>query len=249
MVTWDPAAFTLSPMLSPGAIFLSGRSLELNRSINLLNVYGPCIGRKDFWQRLDDLGLLAAENLILAGDLNLTTCNNEFWGVSALADPLSSFFQQLFYKNGLIDLKPPEILPTWRNGRLGSAHISKRLDRFLIAESLLLPSYSSRSWNILPFFSDHSSICLQIGEGRGAKGYPFKFNAQWLKEPSFIKLVNSVWSDGSLVIPGDAQGNLFRKLRHLKSLSIIWLKDKKDSEQAKLSSIEFDLVFLIKQQL
>jgi hypothetical protein len=144
----------------------------------------------------------------------------------------------------LIDLKPPEILPTWRNGRLGTAHIAKRLDRFLIAESLLLPSYSSRSWINLPFLSDHSPICLQIGEGRGARGYPFKFNAQWLKDPSFIKLVTSVWSDGSLVIPGDAQGNLFRKLGHLKSLTIHWLKDKKDREQAKHSRIEFELDFL-----
>jgi len=125
LVTWDPAAFNLSPMLSPGGIFLSGRSLELNRSINLLNVYGPCIGRKDFWQRLDDLGLLAAENLIIAGDLNLTTRNNEFWGDSALADPLSGYFQQLFFKNALIDLKPPEILPTWRNRRYGITHIAK----------------------------------------------------------------------------------------------------------------------------
>jgi hypothetical protein len=123
-----------------------GSSLELNRPINLLNVYGPCTGRKEFWQRLDDLGLLAAENLILAGDLNLTTNNFEIWGDSAQSDPLSSFFQQIFYKNALIDLKPPEILPTWRNGRQGSAHISKRLDRFLVAESLLLPSYSSRAW-------------------------------------------------------------------------------------------------------
>jgi hypothetical protein len=112
-------------MLSPGGIFLTGNSLELNRPINLLNVYGPCTGRKDFWQRLDDLGLLAAENLILARDLNLTTCNSEIWGDSAQSDPLSIFFQQIFYKNALIDLKPPELLPTWRNGRQGSAHISK----------------------------------------------------------------------------------------------------------------------------
>jgi hypothetical protein len=101
----------------------------------------------------------------------------------------------------------------------------------------------------LPFLSDHTPICLQIGEGRGAKGYPFKFNSQWLKEPSFINLVNSVWSDCSLVIPGDAQGNLFRKLCTLKSLSIQWLKDKKDRDQAKHNSIEFELDFLIKQKL
>jgi endonuclease/exonuclease/phosphatase family metal-dependent hydrolase len=174
LVTWDPAYFNLSPMLSPGGILLSGTCLELNRQINFLNVYGPCTGRRDFWQRLDNLGLLAAENLILAGDLNLTTSSLETWGDLALSDPLTSFFQQLFFKNALIDIKPPEILPTWSNGRQGAAKISKRLDRFLIAESLLLPSYNTRAWVNLPFLSDHAPICLQLGEGRIHKGSTFQ---------------------------------------------------------------------------
>jgi hypothetical protein len=131
-------------MLSSGGILLSGNCFELNRTINLLNVYGPCIDRKAFWQRLDDLGLLAAKNLILAGDLNLITSPKEMWGDKALSDPLSNFFNHIFYKNALIDMKPAELLPTWRNGRQGSASIAKRLDRVLIAEGLLLPSFCSR---------------------------------------------------------------------------------------------------------
>jgi hypothetical protein len=240
---------SISPRCSVrGESCLSGTCLELNRPINFLNVYGPCTGRKEFWQRLHDLGLLAAENLILAGDLNLTTSPFEIWGDSALTDPLANFFQQTFYKNALIDIKPPDLLPTWRNGRQGPANISKRLDRFLVAESLLLPSYNSRAWVKLPFLSDHAPICLQIGEGRGGKGHPFKFNSMWLKDPTFIKLVTSVWTDCTLVIPGDAQGNLFRKLNSLKSHSILWLKDKKLREQAELNSIELELENLLKQK-
>jgi len=49
LVSWDPVFFNLSPMLSPGGILLSGFSLDLNRPINLLNVYDPCADRKDFW--------------------------------------------------------------------------------------------------------------------------------------------------------------------------------------------------------
>jgi hypothetical protein len=49
LVSWDPAFFNLSPMLIPGGILLSGFILELNRPINLLNVYGPCVDRKVFW--------------------------------------------------------------------------------------------------------------------------------------------------------------------------------------------------------
>jgi hypothetical protein len=112
LAAWDPSLFDFRPMLSPGGILLSGSCFELNSSFNILNVYGPCVDHKAFWERLDELGLLAARNLIIAGDLNLTTSPLEIWGEKATNDPLMSFFNQVFYKNNLIDLKPAELLPT-----------------------------------------------------------------------------------------------------------------------------------------
>jgi hypothetical protein len=50
-----------------------------------------------------------------------------------------------------------------------------------------------------------------------------------------------VWSDTSLPIQGDAQGNLERKLTRLKANSIIWLKEKKTKEKAELSRLECEL--------
>ena len=204
-------------MLSPGGILLSGQCFELKTDINLLNVYGPCADRKVFWQRIDDLGLLATKNLILAGDLNLTTSSEEIWGDRAQINPLHSFFNRIFYKNALVDLKPAELLPTWRNGRQGTASITKRLDHFLIAEDLLSPFCSYRSWVNLPFLSDHASICLQLGAGRFGVGQPFKFNPQWPREDSYNSLVRSVWTDSSSLSPDDPQGNLTVKLSKLKS--------------------------------
>jgi hypothetical protein len=128
LAAWDPSLFDLRPMLSPGGILLTGYSFELKSSLNFLNVYGPCTDHKDFWERLDDLGLLAAHNLILAGDLNITTNPLETWGKKAITDPHLNFFKHLFFKNNLIDLKPAELLPTWRNGRQGPDSIAKRLD-------------------------------------------------------------------------------------------------------------------------
>jgi endonuclease/exonuclease/phosphatase family metal-dependent hydrolase len=147
-------------MLSPGGILLSGRCFELHSSLNILNVHDPCSDRKAFWEWLDDLGLLAANNLIIVGDLNLTTSPLEIWGEKAIRDPLMSYFNHIFFKNSLIDLKPAEILPTWRNGRQGAASISKRLDRFLISEEVLSHSRSYRVWVNLPYISDHAAICL-----------------------------------------------------------------------------------------
>jgi hypothetical protein len=140
LASWDPTLFYLFPVLSPGGILLMGTCFELRTNLTLLNVYGPCVDRRTFWERLDRLGLLAVKSLILAGDLNLTTSSREIWGERARTDPLSDFYKHLFSKNSLVDLKPAELLPTWRNGRAGAAGIAKRLDRFLVADNLLSPT-------------------------------------------------------------------------------------------------------------
>jgi hypothetical protein len=48
-------------------------------------------------------GLLSKKNLILAGDLNLTTSSSETWGQKATSDPLSVYFKSLFQRHSLID--------------------------------------------------------------------------------------------------------------------------------------------------
>jgi hypothetical protein len=191
---------------------------------------------------------LAANNLIIAGDLNLTTRPLEIWGEKAISDPLMSFFKQLFYKNSLTDLEPAELLPTWRNGRQGAASISKRLDRFLISEEVLSPSRSYRAWVNLPYLSDHAAICLQIALGRYGARQPFIFNPLWLKEDSFNFLVRSTWADNSSSLLGDPQGNLITKLAKLKLHTTIWLKEKKKSEQAAIIKIEKELHNLFRLQ-
>ena len=62
-MTWDPNKFTLDPTLCGGGILLSGITLENNRAIIFLIVYGPCNDRLLFWDRLASTGLLAAKNL------------------------------------------------------------------------------------------------------------------------------------------------------------------------------------------
>jgi hypothetical protein len=49
--------------------------------------------------------------------------------VSALIDSQATFFRDLFTKHHLVDVKPSEVVPTWRNGRFGVDGIQKRLDR------------------------------------------------------------------------------------------------------------------------
>jgi exonuclease III len=98
LVSWDPNIFDIDPFLCCGGILLSGMCLELNQPVSLLNVYGPCSERKDFWEKLAANGILDRRNLILAGDLNLTCGAGEMWGATAHLDPLSTFFTELFSK-------------------------------------------------------------------------------------------------------------------------------------------------------
>jgi hypothetical protein len=119
LASWDPNFFVFDSFLSTGGILLTGHSIEDKRKLSILNVYGPCQNRKDFWASVEASGILAQKDLILAGDLNFTTSPLEIWGQKALQDPLSGYFKSLFHKHSLIDVNPSETVPTWKNGRVG----------------------------------------------------------------------------------------------------------------------------------
>jgi hypothetical protein len=129
LVAWNPIVFELQSFLSVGGILLTGiHTLDKSR-ICLLNAYGPCTGRRQFWDQVESKGLLAHDAPIIAGDINFTTSYDEVWGVGALTDPLAGFFRDLFVKNHLVDVHPADLVPTWRNGRSGVHRIQKWLDR------------------------------------------------------------------------------------------------------------------------
>jgi hypothetical protein len=73
---------------------------------NLLNLYGPCSNRQHFWEKLEVRGLLDLDNLIIAGDFNLTTTVGETWGATATLDTLADYFNMLFVAHHLVDLAP-----------------------------------------------------------------------------------------------------------------------------------------------
>jgi len=77
LISWDTHFFVFSLVLTCGSIVLTGSSLVDKRKISLLNVYGPCTNRKLFWKKMEDRGLLAHVDLILAGDLNFTLNSDE----------------------------------------------------------------------------------------------------------------------------------------------------------------------------
>ena len=116
--------------------------------------------------------------------------------------------------------------PTWRNGRSREVGSSKRLDRFLLYESLLPCLSNYRTWATPTDVSDHYPICLEWGTNFGSHGRPFKFNRAWLMEEDFAQPVSSSWKAPLTAENFSHMDVLILKLRRLKGTLKAWEKEK-----------------------
>ena len=120
-----------------GGILVQAKFRGSPTTISILNCYGPYSGHELFWNEVMVGGLLSLPNLILVGDLNFTLNAGDIWGKSARLDHLAPFLKNFLSVNNLIDLAPPCVGLTWKNGRVGDDGIGKRINRFLLSASLV----------------------------------------------------------------------------------------------------------------
>jgi hypothetical protein len=92
------------------------------------------------------LGGLNEAPILIGGDLNLTLSLGEVWGIHPRQEPLEEFFIHFFERHKLVDVEGAKLVPTWRNFRRNDEAISKRIDQFLISESLIGNSFLIKSW-------------------------------------------------------------------------------------------------------
>jgi len=156
-----------------------------------------------------------------------------------------STYNDLFKANNLLDVKPHSLVPTWRNGRSGLEAISKRLDRFLVAEAFLTSSIYPTSWVEFPFVSDHAPIVLKLMPPALHRATPFKFNYHWLLSEEYTDMVHRVWTNDCYLAEVDPQRRLVWKLKALKSKTKAWYSDKLKAERALLSHLEAEISELI----
>jgi hypothetical protein len=159
---WNPKKSNFNAFLTPAGILLEGFVKKINKNLKLLNCYGMYVDRQSFWNTIKKDGILKESNLILGGDMNFTISAREIWGNNARSDPLAAYFNQMIQGEGLIDLEPVNIFPTWRNGRGTQDYVAKRLDRFLISESLLDSRHIFRTWVVNVKISDHMPVVFQM---------------------------------------------------------------------------------------
>jgi endonuclease/exonuclease/phosphatase family metal-dependent hydrolase len=133
---------------------------------------------------------LLLKNLIMVGDFNLLLSPEEAWGGNRTG-LVDGYYSDLFSYKSSFDIKPAKLVPTWRNGRQGQEAISRRLDRCLVAETLLSEVGFYRSWVELPFVSDHAPVLLQL-ELR----LPIKFFLLNLMNIGFVqRILQPLWKE------------------------------------------------------
>jgi hypothetical protein len=187
---------------------------------------------------LAESGVLSLPNLILGGDLNIILTADEHWGGPFLPGSSEAFYRDLFASNNLIDVQPPCLVPTWRNGRTGTAAIARRLDRFLVAEAFLTSSSSPSSWVEFPFVSDHALILLKLLPPTLHRSIPFKFNHHWTQNGDYSTIVREVWTDHRFLDEENPQRRIAWKLKALKSKTKKWFKELNLSQSARLLQLE-----------
>ena len=132
------------------------------------------------------LNLQQLENIIVAGDLNVTLAPNEKKGGSRVRDPSREWIKDIILGWDLIDIKPVKGKFTWSNKRIGPRHIAARLDRFLIHSSFLSLGLLASS-KILPHCtSDHNPILLDLALDQDLGPIPFRFSPLWIQQKDFM---------------------------------------------------------------
>ena len=101
---------------------------------------------------------------------------------------LANYFLELFENVNLLGIVLVVLAPTWTMGGVGCWVFAKRLDRFLLAESLGDHIGRFQSWASTFGVSEHKPIFLYL-DLKFSHSYPFKFDRAWLEEGDFCELV------------------------------------------------------------
>lgn len=173
-------------------ILLAGYLPNSRVRIQLINLYVPYNGCQAFWNNFAESMILSIPYLILSGDLYLSLGQSEVWGHRAIVDPLSGFFRDIFSSFYLIDVVLGSLSPTWWNGHIGEAEISKRLDKYLIISSLLGFLRGLKSSIIPILLSDHQPIILSWKGLEKMDSLTLCFDSTWLKNLVLFGMVTEV---------------------------------------------------------
>ena len=236
---WDSAKYDLIQEEScQHWIFTQLLHKDSGQQVSMFNLYASIspTEKKICWDSLQSFPLLHnPENIIIAGDLNVTLAAEEKKGGSPVRDPAREWVEDIMIGWDMEDIKPSAGKYTWSNKRLGPRHIAARLDRFLVQTSFLTSGLMASS-KILPnCIFDHKPISLELSMDGFLDPIPFRFSPLWIQQEGFHEVVSEVWNR-------QIQGSPFyvweEKLRALKRRLKEWAKTLKTPATKRKESLE-----------
>lgn len=90
-------------------------SFSLETYLRIMNVYGPCMDRANFWRSFLGSYNLQADNIILGGNLNFSLGYRESWGHLAQVDGLTDTITNILEDHHWVDIPSARIQHTWTN--------------------------------------------------------------------------------------------------------------------------------------
>ncbi|GMP66528.1 hypothetical protein CsSME_00026851 [Camellia sinensis var. sinensis] len=158
-------------------------------------MYGsPCIlARGQVWSSLETRFKKLQKPFIIMGDLNQVRGWAEKLSTHKGSIPGAPAFNELIFRNRLVDLPSQGVWYTWCNNRKETEAVYERLDKVLASScwTTLFPQFSLLT---LPIHrSDHSPLFLDTSriEPFGPKWG--RFEAVWLADPSTQDIIQKIW--------------------------------------------------------
>ena len=138
---WDEDKYSMrSTIENRKWLFVELEDKENKEVLWVGNIYGPTIQaqKESFWNSLEDQCSGKKQcPYIIVGDFSVTISVEERRGGTKVRDPYGERLEDLISYWGLTDIKPKNGKFTWNNKRIGSGHITARLDRVLVSPYLL----------------------------------------------------------------------------------------------------------------
>jgi exonuclease III len=187
-------------------------------SISLFNLYVlvSYAEKRECWNSLSAyLEEASPNNIIIAGDLNIVLKAKEKKGGSSHRDPMLSKVEEIILSWDLLDFSPIQGMYTWSNNRVGSDHISSRLDRYLVQSTIMMDNKIITTKILPKLTSDQKPIQLLLEEEEDLGPIPFRFNPLWIEREGFLETVKTTWANS---FSGSASYVWEQKLKATKKL-------------------------------
>jgi hypothetical protein len=180
------------------------------------------VHRRKLW---DSLNLLQTQHVLpwcFIGDFNVILGSHEHRGRFSPSRLPMSEFQEWTDSFNLFHLPTRGSEFTWNNGRGGSRHTEKRLDRAVCNHSWLDICCVNSVSTLTKQNSDHFPLLLEFQVTHIPVASNFKFMRMWSLHPECRNIISESWNN---VVVGCPMFILTQKLKNVKNILKSWNKN------------------------